>query len=68
MVVTKLSRQQWIKLVFYVDDRGSTISRSSAEMKEHIKEKYNGIYNQLVGWGAITFEKEEHLTWFLLNI
>ena len=67
-ITSKLTQKQWVRLAFFIDSDGSSKSRSSLEMKEYIKEKYNGIYNQSVVWGTITFEKEEHLTWFLLSI
>jgi len=83
-ITIKLNREQWTKLAYYPDGYpdvlypielrsvviGNTdaILRSSAETREFIKKKFNGEYNQAIGWGAITFEKEEHVTWFLLNI
>lgn len=67
-ITTKLTQMQWVRLAFFIDSDGSSKSRSSLEMKAYIKERYKGVYDQSVVWGTITFEKEEHLTWFLLSI
>ena len=83
-ITIKLNREQWIKLAYYPNgypdsfysidltsvgiSHTDAILRSSAETREFIKKKFKGEYNQAIGWGAITFEKEEHVTWFLLNI
>ena len=44
------------------------VLRTSAELKEFITEKFKGEYSRLFGWGSITFETEEDLTWFLLHL
>lgn len=66
-ITTKITRKQWVRLAFFIDSDGSSKIRSSREMKEYIKERYKGVYNQSVGFGCITFECEEQLTWFLLR-
>ena len=67
-VTLKLNYDLWVKLATYCDDsNGTTIIRSSAAMKEYIKEKFKGRYTQTIGWGHITFETEEDKTWFLLR-
>jgi hypothetical protein len=70
MVSINITHNQWNKLVFYYDESDSSIQaiRSSREMKQYIKDTYHGDYDQLTGFGTITFEHEHHLTWFLLNI
>ena len=68
MIVTlKLNYDLWVKLATYRDDSNVATIRSSAAMKEYIKEKFKGSYTQTIGWGHITFETEEDKTWFLLR-
>ena len=66
-VTLKLNYDLWVKLATYRDDSNVATIRSSAAMKEYIKEKFKGSYTQTIGWGHITFESEEDKTWFLLR-
>lgn len=67
-ITFKVYRKHWIKIAYFIDGDGLAKFRSSQNMKEFIKEKYNGVYDQTISYGRITFEKEEHLTWFLLSL
>lgn len=66
MITFKLKREQW----HYVATLGNTqsILATSSDAKQFIKEKFNAEYDQSQGFGAITFQTEEDLTWFLLGI
>ena len=72
-VTLKLNYDLWVKLATYRDDSNVATIRSSAAMKEYIKEKFKGSYTQTIGWGHcdpwghISFETEEDKTWFLLR-
>jgi hypothetical protein len=65
MITFKLKRNHWE----FVAMRGNNyreVGPTVLETKQYVKEKFNGEFEMSRGFGSITFQTENELTWFLL--
>lgn len=64
MITFKLKRNHW-QYVATLGNRYSDVVHVS-HAKQYVKEKFNGEFEMSRGFGSITFQTENELTWFLL--
>lgn len=65
MITFKLKRNHW-EFVAMLGNNYREVTPTVLETKQYVKEKFNGEFEMSRGFGSITFQTENELTWFLL--
>jgi len=65
MITFKLKRNHW-EFVAMLGNNYREVGPTVLETKQYVKEKFNGEFEMSRGFGSITFQTENELTWFLL--